>query len=255
MRPIIFAAQELIMRKLLLAPFVLLASISVIAQTPATTKTKKTYDLVSRAGDHFMFQVAHNNWNGAPDSISSRINSFNRSANAYLMLDKPFKSDRRFSVGLGVGVGTSNIYFKKTTVDIGGTSKDLRFINTDTSSHYKKYKLSTAYAEVPLELRFTANPSNPNKSLKAAIGVKIGTLVNAHTKGKTLQNAAGSTINSQILKINSKTYFNTTRIAATARVGYGVFSLFGAYNLTTMFKDGVAADVKLLQVGITISGL
>ena len=42
---------------------------------------------------------------------------------------------------------------------------------------------------------------------------------------------------------------------ATARIGYGNFSLFGAYNLNIMFKDKVAANMKLLQLGLTISGL
>jgi hypothetical protein len=106
-----------------------------------------------------------------------------------------------------------------------------------------------------LELRFTNDPENQAKSIKGAVGIKIGTLVNAHTKGKILRDRAGNTINSNTEKVSSKSYFNTTRLAATARVGYGAFSLFGAYNLTTMFKDGVAEDIKLLQVGLTISGL
>ena len=39
------------------------------------------------------------------------------------------------------------------------------------------------------------------------------------------------------------------------RHGYGYFSLFGAYNITAMFKNAVGPDVKLLQLGLTISGL
>jgi hypothetical protein len=44
-------------------------------------------------------------------------------------------------------------------------------------------------------------------------------------------------------------------LAATARVGYGNFTLFGAYDLSGIFKDGVAANMKSLQIGLTISGL
>jgi hypothetical protein len=100
-----------------------------------------------------------------------------------------------------------------------------------------------------------AKPETPNKSIKGAIGLKVGTLLNAHTKGRNLQNAAGTKINGFTVKESSKSYFNTTRIAATARVGYGIFSLFGAYSITNMFKDGAAADTKLVQIGFTISGL
>ena len=62
-------------------------------------------------------------------------------------------------------------------------------------------------------------------------------------------------INNYIQKENSKRYFNTTRFSGTARFGYGVFSLFGAYQLNSVLKDGAGAPMKLYQVGITLSGL
>lgn len=74
-------------------------------------------------------------------------------------------------------------------------------------------------------------------------------------KEKTLRDASGKTLFNSTDKVSDRSYFNTTRLAGTARIGYGNFSIFGAYNFSTMFKDGVAEDVKLLQVGLTISGL
>jgi hypothetical protein len=56
-------------------------------------------------------------------------------------------------------------------------------------------------------------------------------------------------------KINARSYFNSTRIAATFRAGYGNFFLFGSYNLTTVFKSQVASEISLLQAGIGITGL
>jgi hypothetical protein len=41
----------------------------------------------------------------------------------------------------------------------------------------------------------------------------------------------------------------------TARVGIGVFSIFGAYQITSVLKTGAGPDMKLYQVGITLSGL
>ena len=77
----------------------------------------------------------------------------------------------------------------------------------------------------------------------------------AHTKGKNLQDKTDKIINSYIQKESAKHFFNSTRLAATARIGYGNFSLFGSYQINNMFKDGVAADTRLLQVGLTLSGL
>ncbi len=223
--------------------------------TAPVKKSPIRYDLSHKAGDHLMVQLASNQWAGAPDSISNRINGLNRSANVYFMLNKPFKGNPKLSVGFGVGIGTSNIYFKKMEVDITNTSTVLGFINTDSTNNYKKYKLATAYLEAPIELRYSSNPDNYMKGIKAAIGIKVGTLLNAHTKGKNLKTKTGTALNEYTIKENSKSYFNTTRLAATARVGYGNFTLFGSYNFSPIFKDGVAADIKLVQVGITLSGL
>lgn len=213
-------------------------------------------DLTNRPSDHLMLQISSDNWNGIPDSIGSRIKGGSRGANIYIMLDKPFKSNPHFSAAFGLGIGTSNIFLDKMNADIKGTSSALVFTSQDTTNRFKKYKISTAFLEVPVELRFSSHPNKPNKSFKIAIGAKVGTLLNAHTKGKNLLNTSGKTVNSFTEKINSKSYFNTRRLAATARIGYGNFSLFGSYNLSSsIFKDLVTADTKLLQVGLTVSGL
>jgi hypothetical protein len=112
-----------------------------------------------------------------------------------------------------------------------------------------------SYLEVPVELRFSSNPGKSSKGLKFAIGGKVGTLINLHTKGKDLQDKNNKIINSYIAKDNNKKYFNGTRLMGTARIGYGIFSLFGAYQLNSVLKEGAGPDMKLYQVGISISGL
>jgi len=240
------------MRKISVLMLCIIYSILGNAQiNPVTGKM----DYSTKANDHFMMQISSDHWLDAPDSIQSKTKGSSRGANFYLMYDKSFKENPKFSIAFGIGIGTSNVYFDKMSVNINGTTPTLGFYNLDTVSRFSKYKVSTAYAEVPVEFRFFSNPKNPNKSIKVALGAKVGTLINAHTKGKTLLNASGTTINQFTQKVTAKGYFNTTRIAATARVGYGNFSVFGSYNLTTMFKDNVAANIKLLQLGICISGL
>ena len=216
---------------------------------------KKTSDFMSRTGDHFMLQLTSDHWTGVPDSIKSRMTGFARGANVYIMLDKRFKGMPKMSVAFGLGVGTSNIYFKNMVVDIKSKTNTLPFKRVDSVDHFKKYKLTTAFIEIPLELRFTANPDQENKSIKAAIGVKVGTLLNVHTKGKNLLDKNGAVVNNYTAKETGKGFINSTRIAATARVGYGNFSVFGSYQFNNIFKDGVAADMRLFQIGIAFSGL
>ena len=240
------------MRKISVAALFFLSSAAAFAQADTTRSVLKQGN-APRSSDHFVLQLGYTTWQGAPDSINT--SGLPRTANVYLMLDFPFKTNPHWSVAFGAGIGTDNIYFDKMAVDIAGNSTTLRFDDRSDTSHFKKYKLATAYAEAPVELRYRFNPDNDRRSVKAALGVKVGTMLSAHTKGKTLQNKAGDTINEFKTKEYSKRYFNTTRIAATGRIGFGHFSLFGTYQLTPLFKEGQGPIVRPLTFGLTLSGL
>ncbi len=239
------------MKKIVLVFVAFVTALSVSAQNKKTNSS----DVLNRAGDHIMIQLGTEIWTGTPDSINDRRTGVARGANIYVMKDKVFKGDKRFSVAFGVGVSSSNVYFKNYKIDVISTSSKLPFINLDSSNRFKKYKLSTAFLEVPLELRFTNKPDNAAKSIKGAIGVKVGTTINVHTKGKTLQNKNGGTVSNYVEKQSDRSFFNSTRISATGRVGYGNFSLFASYQINSLLKDGVGPGIKPLQVGICLSGL
>jgi Outer membrane protein beta-barrel domain len=237
---------------------IVLVVIAFAAVTTVCAQNKKKItkaDLTNRAGDHVMLQFGLDRWAGVPDSIKSNMKSFSRAANIYVMMNKPFKNNPKYSFAFGAGFGTSNVFFKNYSVNIKSTAAKLPFTSVDTADRFKKYKLTTAYLEIPVELRYVNNPAKNNKSLKIAVGVKVGTLLNVHTKGKTLQNRSGTTINAYTEKENGKRFFNTTRISATARIGYGNYSLFGNYQFTNLLKDGVGPDLKPFQIGLCISGL
>lgn len=212
-------------------------------------------NLKNRPADHFMFQLTYDSWSGMPDSIDSHQKGLSRGFAAYFMFDKMFKSAPKFSIGIGAGVSTSNIFFKKMDVRLNSFTDKLPFVALDSTEHFKKYKVATTYLEVPLEFRFTAKPENFNKSFKAALGVKIGTLLNAHTKGKNLLDKNNNNAGAYTEKITSKRFINSTRFMATARIGYGIFTLSGTYGLSNVLKDGVGPEMKLYQIGLTISGL
>lgn len=225
------------------------------AQNDSTT-TRKTIPIpgtLPRSADHFLFQLGYTSWQGAPDSI--KTGGLPRTFNAYLMYDFPFKTNPHWSVALGAGIATDNIYFDKGSVEIAGTTANLAFRDLSDTSHFKKYKLATAYAEAPVELRFSTKPDDSRRSVKVALGVKAGLLLNAHTKGNIFQDKSGTTLNDYKEKIFSKRYFNKQRIAATARLGFGHFSLFGSYQLTPLFKEGVAPTIRPFTIGLTLSGL
>jgi len=201
-----------------------------------------------------MFQLGYDNWLGAPDSV--HIQGFNRSANFYFMFDFPFKTDPRLSIGAGLGIGSSNIFFHNQEVLVAAVGAGtLGFPSEDGSDHWKKYKLVTTYLEAPVELRFALDPEHMDQSWKFAIGVKIGLLLSAYTKAKDRQNNVGQTIASYIEKESSKQFFNTPRLAGTARISKGVIGLFGQVSATSLIKTSAGPSVFPFSMGITLSGL
>ncbi|MDP4149199.1 MAG: outer membrane beta-barrel protein [Bacteroidota bacterium] len=210
--------------------------------------------LARRANDHFMFQFGYPSWAGATDSM--HIRGWNRSANFYFMFDFPFKTDPRFSVGAGLGLGTSNIFFSKQEVLVASLSNTtLAFPSEDNANHYKKYKLVNTYLEAPVELRFALDPENTNKSWKFAAGVKVGLMMTAYTKGKTLVNNVGQTIASVTVKNYSKQYFNSSRLAGTLRVSKGVIGLYGQFQVNGLLKPSAGPAVFPFEFGLSLSGL
>lgn len=231
----------------------LTAIISITSFAQANKDWKKA--TLEKPGDHLLVQITSDHWSGVPDSISSHMKGFSRGLGIGFMINKPFKSNPRWSVAFGLGINGSNMFFDKMKVDISASGTVLPFKNLDSADRFKKYKLVTVFAEIPVELRYSFNPEKESKCWKVALGLKAGTMLNAHTKGKTLQNSNGSTINSYTLKESKKTFFNTTRIVATARVGMGNFSLVGTYQVSAFLKDGAGPDIRPYQIGLCISGL
>ena len=240
------------MKRFLLVISLLVWGNFLLAQTETDTlsqqKSRNSSQLSGRAADHFMLQIGYNGWAGSPDTL--RTGGLSRTFNVYFMFDFPFKSDPRFSAAIGAGLGTDNMFFKKTTVDL--RKYPLSFAH-DTISSYKKYKIATGYLEVPVELRFASNPTNYNKSFKVALGIKVGTMIDAHTKAKITRDREGYGGYTQ--KVKDKRNFNTTRLAGTLRVGYGVLSVFGTYQFNEFIREGAGPNVKPYSIGLTISGL
>jgi len=207
-----------------------------------------------RAQDHFMFELGYDNWAGATDSMN--IQGFNRSANFYFMYNWPFKSDARLSVAAGIGIGSSNIFFHQQEVLVAAwQNQTLAFPDESQTNHYKKYKLVTTFLEVPVELRFALDPENMDHSWKFAVGTKVGLMLSAYTKGKTLQGPNGATLGNYTLKESSKEFFNTPKFEPTIRVSKGVIGIFAQIQLNPLIKASAGPAVFPWSTGIVISGL
>lgn len=259
---ILLSTSHLNMKKLILICFATALTFFTFAQdTPEPDTKKKKRDrsnvsLANRANDHFMIQYGVTNWADKPDSINT--GGFSRSFNFYIMMDFPFKTDPRFSVAFGPGIGTDHVFLEKTHLTITNRSNPLQFQDVSDTNHFDKYKLVSAFLELPVELRFNSDPVK-NKGLKLALGVKVGTLVDIHTKGKGWQDKNGTTVSGFsdkfVQKQKEKYFFNGNRLVGTFRAGRGNLSLFGTYQLGPLIKEGLGPSVKPYTIGLTVSGL
>ncbi len=224
---------------------------TLIAQDKPVEKKPKI-DMSNRANDHFLVQFGYTTWSGKPDSITT--GGLSKSINAYFMFDFPFKTNPKLSMAFGPGIATDHILFTKTGVGIKDLTPTMYFTNQADTNHFKKTKLATAYLEAPIEFRYSADPETGD-GFKFAIGVKVGTLINAHTRNTKFSSRSNTVINDYTMKEISKRFFNKTRLSGMARVGYGHFSLFGSYQFTTLLKDGSGPEVRPFSIGLTLSGL
>ena len=249
------------MKKLVSMALLIFLGHAVFAQANTDTtkdgKPKVTYaslNLANRANDHFMIEFSYDNWIGKTDTMNT--SGFSRGFAFYFMYDFPFKGDPHFSVGAGIGIDASNIFFAQTEVLVAAEgNQTLAFPNTSTTDHFKKYKLVLTNLDIPLELRYAFHPENTNKSWKVALGFKAGVLLSAYTKGKDLLNAAGQLENAYIEKQSSKRYFNGGRIVGTARVSYGWIGVFAQLQLTPLIINGAGPSINPYSIGIVLSGL
>ena len=159
-----------------------------------------------------------------------------------------------FSLAIGAGFSSFNIH-SRSAIGTDAVGSNFFFKLPDTVS-ISRNKFSLNYIEVPFEVRFRTRPNTKNQSFKIALGFKAGYLVQSHTKykGDDLSTAIDD-------KIKVKTYnidnISPWRYGLTARIGYGMFNIYGFYSLQGMFNETKVSkgqpNSQPLSIGIAIT--
>lgn len=225
----------------------LVGSQQLFAQDVEKNSDSKT-EVRKPSRDFLMLQFTYNSWTNKPDSV--KLGGFGHGFNGYVCYDFPIAKSN-FSFAAGIGVSTSSVYFKNqiNVTNDTGSSATLRFVDT---SGFKRDKLVTTYLQAPFELRFFGNKVNRNKGFKAAIGMQVGTLLGSHNKYIYTIPGTSTKITD---KVNTRRFMNTWEFQANARIGWGNFSLYGFYNLTSLYKESQGPQVLPFGLGICVTGL
>jgi hypothetical protein len=237
------------MRKsLALLAFLFIQSSLLFGQDVSNTGTNSTPPIIKQARDFIMLDFNYSNWLNKPDSVKTKTLGFG--FNVAVCYDFPIKHTN-LSFAAGVGINTQVVYFDKQTVnstDTSSTNAQARIITDSAGS--KRDKFVVTYVQAPFELRYFADKINRNKGFKAAIGLEVGTLLNSHTKNTV--KVDGTNVSE---KIDTKRFVSPWNFAATARIGWGNFSLFASYNLTTVFRQNQGPPATPFSLGLCLTGL
>ena len=244
------------MKKVILSLLTILL-FSGLANAQTNPPEKKLIDLSSRPADHLMIQTGADFWVGGPDSV--KTSGTGRHFNIYFMMDKPFRTNNKYSLAYGIGFGTNNQYIDKGTyVDLAQVANSIRFRPLDSlANRFDKQKVATVYVQVPAEIRYYSNPAKMNSSWKFAVGLKVGLLFKGYTKSKDFQTFNGTSLygKTYVQKISNKRFFSSNDITLTGRAGIGIISMQASYSLTPVIRDGYGPSFNRLSVGLCISGL
>lgn len=203
-----------------------------------------------------------------------------RTANVYYLYDIRI-GQSKFSLHPGIGLGMERYKFQRfkeflpsDTIqrnvptlgyDAEGNTRFIEAVRTiydgDTlgqpnwSGSYstKKSMLVMNYLDIPLEVRYSLNPDDPSRSVKFALGGRVGYLLGSHTKLKYEEDG-----DTKKIKNKQRYNLNPFRYSAYARFYIGNFSFFGYYNFSPVFKDDTGpmqTKTTSYTVGISISGL
>lgn len=173
-------------------------------------------------------------WMNHPEGADVR--GFNQGANFFGMYNFPI-GESNFSFAIGAGMGFHNLYSKSIIEDIKADT--IKFMRLPDTVSMKRTKLGLSYIDLPLEFRFkTAS------KFRAAIGIKVGYLVDAKVKYKYAK--------ADIEKAKQVSNVEKFRFGPTLRIGYSWFSLYAYYSVTKIFRKNKGPDeLYPISLGIT----
>lgn len=151
----------------------------------------------------------------------------------------------RNNINLGTGIGLSwyhynfrNSYTLQPNVPYATAVSD--------TLNYKRNRLGMTYVNVPLFLEFNTNNHDARNSFHIGGGMEFGyNIFNNVLKQKYV-------LNDHTYKNKTKDDFNVNpfRYDVIARIGYGNFTIFGKYSLSTLFEKNKGPVVYPFSAGV-----
>lgn len=114
------------------------------------------------------------------------------------------------------------------------------------SLDYSRNRLNMCYANIPLMLEFNTNNSNADRSFHFGGGVQFGYNI-FKNKLKQKYELDGRTYKR---KIKDDFNVNPFKIDLVGRIGFGEFTIFASYSLTTLFEENKGPKLYPFTAGV-----
>ncbi len=215
-------------------------------------KKKKSH---TRNLDHWAgLELGINGYTGADNNVSLPLKDDYMSVEYGIhslicnlnMFEKDFHIYKNY-INLVTGIGFSfNSYQLKNKVILDPDSTYTYFKAANPNASFTKNKLKAAYIQMPLMLEFNSSNSR-SKTLHLAAGVLAGYKLTSKTKQEF-------TLDGYEYYVTRKDDYNLNpfKLDATARIGYGDFTMFATYSLTTLFEKNKGPELYPFSVGVRI---
>lgn len=177
-------------------------------------------------------------WQKLPDNVDASW--LNRSVNVYGLLNNQM-GESKFDFSYGLGVSVHNLYMDALPYDQGGYTE---LVNIPDSISYDKAKITMAYVDIPLEIRYRGNGG-----FRAYFGFKFSALVHQHSKFVGEDPEVGYNVT---IKRDDVRYLSLWQYTVYAKIGYKWLNLYGAYSLTPAFKENQGPQMFPVSVGLSI---
>ncbi|MFD2035058.1 porin family protein [Belliella marina] len=243
------------MKRLILILIGGLITLSVSAQEKTKTPIGGRPDV---KGDLFL-DFGFNTLNNKPDDLKTRFFP-SRTFNVYYQYPiNLFGDGSGFTFNPGIGIGTDKMAFAEDQTlfnnpAIGPESSQLLEITDVYGDNIviNRNTVAVNYFDIPLEFRYHFNRNNYQKSMKIAVGGKIGFLMNSHSK------IAFEDENGLERKIKDRQNFGIApiRYGITTRLGFPGFNVWGYYGLNQVFqkdKGPFATQANQINFGISFA--
>lgn len=162
-----------------------------------------------------------------------------------------------FSIAIGCGIGANNYHnncipYNSINNTYPYNVDSIYFSQIPGDYEYIKNKLTTAYVDIPLEIRYRTKPNLKNRNFKVAIGGKFGYMISSYIKykGEDFRALSSKTVKFKEYNIDNLYDF---RYGAFLRVGYGKINFIINYTLSPLFEKDKGPDMIPVSFGFSFT--